>query len=335
MSKRSLGKYRKVDWIVDLIYAARYTEVCDYSWGDWSHPRTIPGGIWYVDTASIRDFFNTISLPVNRHQQFVVVSPSCDFGVCLQQENHPIFDLEKWVGLNANFNMGYSGIQGMPPRINPDSSQCCEFDKYSIKCWSYTTATFNKIPDNVKHWFVANCDIIDDRVTAIPFGIYGNKDKLESANAIFEYNKEIKRDKGLYVNFQFYTTDRFRLYRHFMENFNGMVTCEREKTFDHFLDQLASHKFVLCPPGNGLDCYRTLEAIYMGAIPVLQNRLGCIAPYLTLKYPMLFYPNLFMLDPYRLDEMYDNMMENWEGNIDLTTVKWPYWEKRIRDSWEA
>ncbi len=35
--------------------------------------------------------------------------------------------------------------------------------------------------------------------------------------------------------------------------------------------ELASSKFVLSPAGNGMDCHRTWEAIYLGAIPIVKQ----------------------------------------------------------------
>ena len=43
--------------------------------------------------------------------------------------------------------------------------------------------------------------------------------------------------------------------------------------------------FVLSPPGNGPDCHRTWESIYLGAIPVL--RAGTLSPQLARQLPVL------------------------------------------------
>jgi hypothetical protein len=252
-----------------------------------------------------------------------VVSPSCDFGVCLQRDNHPALDFEKWVGLQMSVRHGYNNLM-MAPRLNP--ARCNQSDAYSIKCWSYTEATFPEIPDNVVKWFVCNCEIQDDRLVPIPFGIFGNKEKLETANAILNYPKK-ERDKLLYINFQFYTTDRHRLFVHFKTQYSEkQVTCKQQCSFDEFLEDLATHKYVLCPTGNGLDCYRTLESVYMGAVPIVETRLGSLGPYIGLNVPLLTYPNLFMVDPYELEDIYPAITNR---DYDFTKALWPYWETRI------
>ena len=319
---------------MDLIYAARYTEVCDYAGHDWTGngDLDLPSGIWHIDTASIPEFFKEIGNKFNRSRQYIVVSPSCDFGVCLQKYNHPAMDLYKWLQLQSTPKHGYNDLQ-MPARIR--RNRCTETDKYSIKCWSFTEATFPEIPANVVSWFVSNCEIQDPRVVPIPFGIFGNKDKLETAQAIDEYFDVARlagcgttapaRDKLLYVNFQFYNTNRAELYYHFRNHFPE-VTCKQQCPFDEFLEDLATHKYVLCPTGNGLDCYRTLEAIYMGAIPIIENRMGAVAPYTGVQYPIMVFDNLIQADPPRLDSLYDKY-----NNVDkdITQALWPYWKDKI------
>ena len=41
------------------------------------------------------------------------------------------------------------------------------------------------------------------------------------------------------------------------------------KPFAEYLAQLASAYFCISPRGNGLDCHRTWEALYLGTIPVV------------------------------------------------------------------
>jgi hypothetical protein len=39
--------------------------------------------------------------------------------------------------------------------------------------------------------------------------------------------------------------------------------------FREYLAAVRSHPFVLCPAGNGLDCHREWEALYLGALPII------------------------------------------------------------------
>lgn len=48
-------------------------------------------------------------------------------------------------------------------------------------------------------------------------------------------------------------------------NLNGLTSVS-------FRNMLRSQMFILCPPGNGIDCHRTWEAIYHGCIPVIETQ---------------------------------------------------------------
>ena len=59
---------------------------------------------------------------------------------------------------------------------------------------------------------------------------------------------------------------------------------------------VAGSKFVLSPPGNGLDCHRTWEALYLGAIPIVKRASW---PFVHLQLPVLVineWEDLFSID---------------------------------------
>ena len=37
------------------------------------------------------------------------------------------------------------------------------------------------------------------------------------------------------------------------------------------MKELASYKFAISPEGNGIDCHRTWECLYLGVIPIVKN----------------------------------------------------------------
>jgi hypothetical protein len=41
------------------------------------------------------------------------------------------------------------------------------------------------------------------------------------------------------------------------------------KPFASYLDDMARCRWVLSPPGNGVDCHRTWEALYLGVTPIV------------------------------------------------------------------
>ena len=65
----------------------------------------------------------------------------------------------------------------------------------------------------------------------------------------------------------------------------GMVFYGNTLSPAKFRQGLADSYFVLSPPGNGLDCHRTWEAIYFGAVPVIQR--GTLSSSLAGDLPIL------------------------------------------------
>jgi hypothetical protein len=51
-----------------------------------------------------------------------------------------------------------------------------------------------------------------------------------------------------------------------------------------YRELLRQSQFVLSPPGNGADCHRTWEALYMGAVPIVLKKFW---PFQEINLPVL------------------------------------------------
>ena len=51
----------------------------------------------------------------------------------------------------------------------------------------------------------------------------------------------------------------------------GVYVVERPVTPKRYRDLVGKSRFVLSPPGNGIDCHRTWEALFLGAIPIVKR----------------------------------------------------------------
>uniref|UniRef100_A0A914P7R9 Exostosin GT47 domain-containing protein n=1 Tax=Panagrolaimus davidi TaxID=227884 RepID=A0A914P7R9_9BILA len=81
------------------------------------------------------------------------------------------------------------------------------------------------------------------------------------------------RSTLLYLNFTPKTNNnRSTVLEYFKQTFkNNELVVINEKPIDWsvYLSNIGDSKFVLCPPGNGIDTHRTWESIGMGAIPIV------------------------------------------------------------------
>ena len=61
---------------------------------------------------------------------------------------------------------------------------------------------------------------------------------------------------------------------------------QQRAPYSVFLHNLANSKFMICPKGNGIDCHRNWEVLYMRRVPIMTRD-----PYLEIlfeNYPVLF-----------------------------------------------
>lgn len=120
--------------------------------------------------------------------------------------------------------------------------------------------------ENVAGWFVPNIDCPpSDRVIPIPLGLSNTFWQRTHFNTI----EEKKRDIFCYVNFSIDTNREKRLpcWEHFADK--SWAQKVRGKTDQAYLEDLSRSVFVISPPGNGLDCHRTWEALYLKCYPIV------------------------------------------------------------------
>lgn len=136
----------------------------------------------------------------------------------------------------------------------------------------YTHSTFPYIPENIRI-MTTNTDLIHARVIKIPFGIRpSTRDEMfDLHNELFDSEKEDR----LYINFTSYTVERRNLivsYTNRKYNTNEeFLTIEKDLPWSEYMRNMAKCKIVLSPQGNGIDCYRNLEAHYLGCAPVMKT----------------------------------------------------------------
>jgi hypothetical protein len=292
-----------------------YAPLCDFQWDTGVQ---IPLGnlVVHVPTDHIVEFFNLIE---GSNYNYVVVSSNSDY--CIEEQSrHPVeHDMQKWLRFIDCNGMGYNPLL-VPARC--DVAACRHSDKYSVKVYSWTKNTFNKIPDNVLVWFGTNINIADERIVHIPFGV-----PEQSLPFLAQEFKE--RAFGIYCNWQNNTIERGHLKE--MLKAWPQVTVSEQVSTEQFIYQLKSNPFIISPPGNGLDCYRTLEAIYCGSIPIIVNDEWSKC-----------YDGLTVIKTDAYANIFDSLVEIWEDkwksidfSLDNTPADLYYWESLIQSAKEV
>jgi len=199
-------------------------------------------------------------------------------------------------------------------------------------------------PRTVKKWFAQNKDLNNSNVISIPIGLENMnlrvslnsragrfssevKNALKKGQIIStQFEKGVKKTKLAYLNFNSSTYPRERNYVKKMFSHNSKVSCASGLTLEQYYSDIASHKFVISPRGNGVDCHRTWEALYLKSIPIVRNTCN-IKEFNEL--PILFVDKWEDLNYINLEETYEAMMSK---KYDLGKMKISYWEQIIRES---
>ena len=143
---------------------------------------------------------------------------------------------------------------------------------------------FNLFP-NIEHWYTQNLMIDHPQVSPIPIGIanprwsHGNQERFSSIQ-----NKNLEKNNKVYVNFNISTNPTARTYCYqqisdytsfsLEENYPNASSIEDHDKFvnstqEKYLTDIARSYFTISPIGNGSDCHKTWEALYMRSIPIV------------------------------------------------------------------
>jgi len=187
---------------------------------------------------------------------------------------------------------------------------------------------FSIKPKSVKKWFAINTTHNDDSLVCIPLGLKTHKGiYLEErymtkwlVNEI-ENLKNNKKEPIVYCNWTNTNNYRNSIIDKLIDN-NINYKLESNLTFDVYAKSMSKCKYVISPPGNGIDCHRTWEALYMGCIPVvIKNKIYDN----WLELPILQVEDYSELTNDILDE-FSNREFNYEK------LYMDYWKKIIKES---
>tara|TARA_B100001113_G_scaffold353755_1_gene359632 strand:+ start:1258 stop:2283 length:1026 start_codon:yes stop_codon:yes gene_type:complete len=134
---------------------------------------------------------------------------------------------------------------------------------------------YNKKPDAVKYWFSVNVTIEKPDLIPIPIG-FANSHYEKNLNPENFTKQKINttRDNLIYLNFNPNTNylEREMIFKKYKKNKSFFIS-PYNSSISNYKNDLERFKFVLCPPGNGIQTHRLWESLYFGAIPILKNHI--------------------------------------------------------------
>ena len=129
--------------------------------------------------------------------------------------------------------------------------------------------------DKLGRWFAQNVTVRHDKLEPLPIGIanrmwkHGNLRALERAAA----RAERPKDGLVFLHFNPRThAQRQKVWETLRESFPDLPPAAPPgRRFKPYLQDLARHRFCVCPRGNGIDCHRVWECLYLGVVPIVER----------------------------------------------------------------
>lgn len=131
---------------------------------------------------------------------------------------------------------------------------------------------FEKIP-KLKHIFAQNANVLHKNVNILPIGLGNSHWKHGNLSIINDvYNMNIYKEKDIFFNFKVNTNKYEREQcKSIMEKKN--IPWIGDRDFKDYLIELKKHKYCISPIGNGIDCHRFWECLYLNVIPICKRNL--------------------------------------------------------------
>lgn len=196
------------------------------------------------------------------------------------------------------------------------------------------TAEHKKILENkmLLHWFAQNNVIRHKKITSLPIGLEDAWRHRAGAvkdfhnKALIECNKEPVILYGFSINTN--PESRAPCY----------ISLCRNKYSEEIYGSLPPHlyrkrlsrkMFVASPAGNGLDCHRTWEAIYLGVVPVVEDN-AMNRSFKKLGLPIVLvdpakWDTLKKWTPESMKKLYEKIIA--EGNTEAAFL--PFWQNEF------
>ena len=127
------------------------------------------------------------------------------------------------------------------------------------------------LPPNLHRLFAQNAIARDDRLTPLPIGLENKHLHCNGVTRDFDIlrSREPRKIPRILVSFSADNNPRIR--EKAKNDLNGSRLCDAVSRLNSraYRELAAGYMFIASPPGNGVDCHRTWEAMYLGVVPIV------------------------------------------------------------------
>ena len=186
---------------------------------------------------------------------------------------------------------------------------------------------YMKKPVNIVKWYALNVACAAHNLVPIPSGMerpLGMGYSSDPAILADRLKCDRNRQNLVYMN---HNANNNHYERDFVtehaKQFDWCTWKNHGVSFHDYIKNVYEHDFVLSPPGNGIDCHRTWESLYMGTVPIVKHS---ILTNFFRDLPMLIVEDWSILSKEVLEYA---LCEIKEIEYDYSKLTFSYWKKRI------
>lgn len=174
-------------------------------------------------------------------------------------------------------------------------------------------------------WYAQNAYIYHSKLQSLPIGIANERWKHGNINELVEViNRDNKKDSLVYTNFNNDTNINERNHIEQILKKNSFVKSDKEPFID-YLNTISKNFFAVAPPGNGIDCHRIWECLYLRTVPVVREH-PCFFQWQHL--PILFIKNWEEVTLSFLESKVYTV----KNNQNIQELNFLYWKKLIKQN---
>jgi hypothetical protein len=179
----------------------------------------------------------------------------------------------------------------------------------------------------IKKWFCQNKYVFHPKIFSLPIGIansqwsHGNLQILEKV-----INTNLPKNNLVYKNFDIDTNPTHRSQADQDTTKNGFPM-HPSSSFEEYIKQIKQSYFCFAPLGNGADCHRIWECLYLRCVPIVPKRDYCFDDFKHL--PILFVDNFKCITKEFLEEKINSFYTEFTYNLDMLTIE--YWKQQINE----
>ena len=169
--------------------------------------------------------------------------------------------------------------------------------------------------DIVDEIYTQNVNVIHDKVIPIPIGLANymwNHGNLDLFTKILQENN--RKDNLIYFNFGINTNIEKRIDCYNKLTKKGL-TFSQNLPYESYLRKLSKTYYCISPEGNGIDCHRFWECLYLKVVPICKRNL--LVELFATQFPVIIVDDWDKLD---LDSLTTDIDWSCYNNLDFKTI---------------